>query len=225
MNFPDPEIECLFEEVYKPSDDTYLIIDYLKKNINESYFDGIDVKKIKYILDMGTGTGIIALFLNEIKKRIVNFSPTIFASDILENALKCAKLNEMKNNFEKSINFIHSNLFKNFPERLLNCFNIIIFNPPYLPSLNEYEFTFGKNDQSISWDGGKRGTELFLEFVFQVQPFINSNKECYIYYISSSVSKFENISNEIAKSGFRNKVLKKKHVFFEDIILNRLELI
>ena len=37
---PDPIINYDFEKVYTPSDDSYLIIDYFKKNINYNYFDG-----------------------------------------------------------------------------------------------------------------------------------------------------------------------------------------
>jgi HemK-related putative methylase len=222
-NFPDPDIECPFEDVYKPSDDTFLVLDYLKENVNDYYFDGLDVKKVKNILDMGTGTGIIALFLNEIKKRIVNFSPNIYASDILENAIKCAKLNEAINNIETSINFIRSDLFNSFPSDLKNLFNIIIFNPPYLPSLNNRDISSLKKDQDLSWNGGERGIELFLEFISQVHIFINANQKFYIYYISSSATKYEDISDEIIKLGFKNRVLKKKHIFFEDIVLNRLE--
>jgi HemK-related putative methylase len=221
-NFRDPDIDCPFEEVYKPSDDTYLITDYFKENINENYFDGIDIKKIKNILDMGTGTGIIALFLNEIKKRNANFSARIFASDVLENAIKCAKLNEVINNLEKSINFIHSDLFKSFPSNLLKSFNIIIFNPPYLPSLKYNNISSAKKDPDKSWNGGERGIELFLEFISQVKPYINSSQKFYIYYISSSVPKCENLNDKLIKSGFKNRILKKKHIFFEDIILNRL---
>ena len=222
-NFPCPDIDCPFDNVYKPSDDTYLITDYFRENINEIHFDGLEIKKIKYVLDMGTGTGIIALFLNEFKKRIANFSPEIFASDVLETAIKCAKLNEVINNLEKSINFIHSDLFTSFPAHLINCFNIIIFNPPYLPSLKNKIIPSTKKDQDKSWNGGERGIELFLEFISQVKPFINSSQMFYIYYISSSASKFENVKNELLKHGFKNTILKKKHIFFEDIILNRLE--
>ena len=151
--FPDPNIDCFFEDVYAPSDDTYLIIDYFKDNINENYFDGLDIKKIKNILDMGTGTGIIALFLQEVKKKILNFSPRIFASDILENAIRCAKLNEIFNNLKKSVTFIHSDLFKKFPVNLKNSFNVIIFNPPYLPSFKFNNKVRAKKNIDTSWDG------------------------------------------------------------------------
>jgi HemK-related putative methylase len=221
--FPDPNIDCLFEDVYAPSNDTYLIIDYFKDCINENYFDGLDIKNIKNVLDMGTGTGIIALFLQEVKKKISNFSPRIFASDILENAIKCAKLNEIFNNHKKSITFIHSDLFNKFPVNLKNSFNVIIFNPPYLPSFKFNNKVRVKKSIDNSWDGGKSGFEIFLKFILQAKPFINLNQKFLIYYISSSVSKFQDINEQLEKSGFKNTTLKKKHIFFEDIILNRLE--
>jgi len=221
--FPNPNIDCPFEDVYAPSDDTYLIIDYFKECINKNYFDGLDIKKVKNILDMGTGTGIIALFLQEVKKKISNFSPRIFASDIVENAIKCAKLNEIFNNLKKSVTFIHSDLFKKFPVSLKKSFNVIIFNPPYLPSFKFNNKLRAKKSIDNSWDGGKKGFELFLEFILQAKPFINLNQKFYVYYISSSISNFQDIHEQLEKSGFKNKTLKKKHIFFEDIILNRLE--
>jgi HemK-related putative methylase len=221
--FPDPKIDCSYKDVYAPSDDTYLIIDYFKDHINENYFDRLDLKKIKNILDMGTGTGIIALFLQEVKKINSNFSPKIFASDILENAIKCAKLNEILNNLKKDITFIHSDLFKKFPGNLKNSFNVIIFNPPYLPSFKFNNKVRTKKSIDNSWDGGKTGFELFLEFILQAKPFINLNQKFYIYYVSSSISHFQDINEQLEMSGFKNTTLKKKHIFFEDIILNRLE--
>ena len=221
--FPDPNIDCPFEDIYAPSDDSYLIIDYFKDHINENYFDGLDIKKIKNILDMGTGTGIIALFLQEVKKKISNFSPNIYASDILGEAIKCAKLNDIFNNHKKSISFIHSDLFKKFPGNLKDSFNVIIFNPPYLPSFKFNNKVRAKKKIDNSWDGGKTGFELFLEFILQAKPFIQLDQKFYIYYVSSSVSNFQDIYDQLERSGFKNRTLKKKHIFFEDIILNRLE--
>ncbi|NVM16233.1 MAG: methyltransferase [Candidatus Lokiarchaeota archaeon] len=222
-SFPEPNIDCHFEDVYVPSDDTYLIIDYFRENINENYFDGLDINKIKNILDMGTGTGIIALFLQEVKKRNLNFSPQIIASDILENAIKCAKLNESFNNPEKGITFIQSDLFKKFPANLKNIFNLIIFNPPYLPSLKYNSKEPVKKGIDNSWNGGKKGSEVFLEFISQVKSYLDLNQSYYVYYISSSVVEFQNVTKELENCGFKNTILKKKHIFFEDIILNRLE--
>ena len=124
----DPIILNPFEDVYSPSDDSYLILDYIRTNISQEIFDEIPIKQIKNILDLGTGTGIVAIFLE-----LLNLFPyQIYASDILQNAIECAQMNERRNNIDKKINFIHSDLFESFPDHLKNTFDIIIFNPPYV---------------------------------------------------------------------------------------------
>ena len=52
-SIPDPLIECDFKNVYYPSDDSYLLVDYFRKNINDDLFDGIKLEEIEYVLDLG----------------------------------------------------------------------------------------------------------------------------------------------------------------------------
>ncbi len=220
-DFPDPIINYDFENVYAPSDDTYLIIDYFKKHIDYDNFDGINIKEIKRVLDIGTGSGIIAIFFQIIKKHNPNFNPEIFASDISEEAIKCAKSNEKANNFENKIKFIQSDLFKSFPDYLKHSFDVMIFNPPYLPSSPLIDKSSNKKKIDYSWDGGKRGFEIFIKFLDDVKKFLK--KKSFIYYISSSRTNLEQLNNYILKRNFKNETLEKKHIFFEDIILNKLE--
>ncbi|MFX0031883.1 MAG: HemK2/MTQ2 family protein methyltransferase [Promethearchaeota archaeon] len=206
--------------VYRPSDDSFMIIDYLKENITQSHFDGLEFNSIKNVLDMGTGTGIIAIFLLSIKKYYPNFKSTIYASDILKEAIDCAKLNEGLNDFQEEIIFLQSDLFKSFPQSLKQKFNIIIFNPPYLPSIEGDKILC-----DLNWDGGIKGTEILGKFLDQAIEFIElSNNKSYIYFISSSLADIKEIDEICYNKGFINKILTKKHVFFEDLILNRLEM-
>ena len=222
---PDPIIINKFKSVYSPSDDSYLIIDYLKENISNSHFDGLDFNNINNILDMGTGSGIIAIFFLLIKKNYSKFNPKIYASDILENAIVCSKLNEKINHFENEIIFFHSDLFNSFPKNLKHTFNIIVFNPPYLPSIETEEIN-NKMPINFSWDGGHKGIEVLKRFINQVIEFIDiSDKNgSYIYFISSSRADIKELDNLIHDRGFKRRVVKRKHIFFEDILLNRLEL-
>lgn len=220
-NLPDPIIHCNFKDVYAPSDDTYLIIDYFKEKIFFDYFDGLKISKIEKILDMGTGTGIIAIFLQLIKIQNSNFKAKIYASDILKEAIKCAKLNEKANNINREIEFIESNLFNSFPNSLKNSFDIIIFNPPYLSSLKLINKS-KKSNMDVSWDGGRKGYEILLLFLDNVVNFLNLNHECYIYFVNSSSTNLNEFNKLIEKKGFLNEILTKKHFFFEDIILNRM---
>jgi len=223
-SFPDPIINIDYENVYVPSDDSFLIIDYFRGCYTRDLFDGMEMKKIKNVLDMGTGSGIIAIFLQMLKSQHPLFNPTIYASDILEEAIECAKNNERFNNFNENISFIRSNLFESFPKSLKNAFNVITFNPPYLPSSELTEQNERKAIIDHGWDGGKRGYEVFLCFLEEVKDFMDPN-DCLIYYISSSRVNLEELSNLIDSKGFTNKELNKKHIFFEDIILNKLTLI
>ncbi len=214
-----------FKRVYSPSDDSYLIIDYLKENISNSHFDGLEFNNINNILDMGTGSGIIAIFFLLIKKIFSKFNPKIYASDILEEAIVCSKLNEKINHFEDEIKFYQSDLFNSFPKNLKHAFNIIVFNPPYLPSI-EIEKVNNKKPINFSWDGGVKGIEILERFINQVIEFIDlsDKNSSYIYFISSSRADIKELDNLIQDRGFKRRVVKKKHIFFEDILLNKLEL-
>jgi HemK-related putative methylase len=221
----DPLIKCDSENVYFPSEDTFLLIDYFKKNVNNRFFDGIDVNEIEYILDLGTGTGIIAIFLQFVKSTSKNFNPRIFASDIIDEAIVCAKKNEVLNNIHNEIDFFQSDLFKAFPEYLKSSFNIIIFNPPYLPSstlINE-----NKNKMKIdhSWDGGPKGYDILIEFIEEAKRFLNFRKAHYIYYISSSRTNLDELNKCLYEFGFKNEVVDRKHIFFEDLLLNRVHIL
>ena len=173
---------------------------------------------------MGTGTGIIAIFFQIIKSQHPLFNPKIYASDIIEEALECAKINERFNHFKDNITFIRSDLFGSFPKSLKHSFSIITFNPPYLPSSELVE----QNDKKItidhSWDGGTSGYDVFSRFLKDVKEFMHP-KGCPIYYISSSRVNLEKLNNVIEKNGLKNQILNKKHEFFEDIILNKLTLV
>ncbi len=73
------------------------------------------------ILDMGTGSGCIALTL---KKKLKNC--IVDASDISIKALEVARENAKKNHLE--VNFIESDLFKN----INNKYDCLVSNPPYI---------------------------------------------------------------------------------------------
>ena len=73
------------------------------------------------ILDMGTGSGSIALTL---KKKLKNC--IVDASDISIKALEVARENAKKNNLD--VNFIESDIFNNINSK----YDCLISNPPYI---------------------------------------------------------------------------------------------
>lgn len=77
------------------------------------------------ILDIGTGSGCIAIAL---KKNLPQYD--VSAIDISEKALEVAKRNAGINNAE--INFIEADIFNNLVIQHFNNLDIIVSNPPYV---------------------------------------------------------------------------------------------
>jgi len=98
------------DEIYKPSEDSFLLQKYVKK-----FSKGL-------VLDMGTGSGIQAKTATE----KANF---VIAVDTNKKSLKFCK----KNITSDKILFLKSDLFSFFENNQCKKFDTIIFNPPYLP--------------------------------------------------------------------------------------------
>ena len=98
-----------------PRFETELLVEKTIKYINK-YFNN----EIK-ILDIGTGSGCIAITLN----KLLN-SCDITGIDISSEALEVAKENNISNN--TNVKFIESDIFSNVSDK----YDVIISNPPYI---------------------------------------------------------------------------------------------
>jgi HemK-related putative methylase len=74
------------------------------------------------VLDMGTGSGICAVFAARHARRVV-------AVDINPEAVRCAGINALLNHLEHKIDVRHGDLFAPV---LAERFDIMLFNPPFL---------------------------------------------------------------------------------------------
>ncbi|NOQ87826.1 MAG: peptide chain release factor N(5)-glutamine methyltransferase [Gammaproteobacteria bacterium] len=98
-----------------PRPETETLVEYILNKFG-------DKKNLK-LLDMGTGTGAIAIALAREKP-----GWKIFASDIAEQALNLARQNS-KRHQTSNTTFIHSDWFSDIND---HDFDIIISNPPYI---------------------------------------------------------------------------------------------
>lgn len=128
----------------------------------------LENKNLK-IMDIGTGTGCIALALAQSLPE-----STITAVDINQHALELAKKNAQRNDIH-NVEFVLSDLF----EKVTDTFDIIISNPPYI---SEEEFT--SLDVSVATWEDKRalvardhGLELIKKIIDQAPIHILNNKE------------------------------------------------
>ncbi len=173
--------------VYDPCEDTYLIWKKL-----EQYAHGD-------VLDMGTGTGILACEA----ARYVNH---VLAVDIDPKAiLYCQE--RIKNT---KIEFRYSDLFSKIHKD--EKFDLIIFNPPYLPA-DERE----DKESAIATTGGKYGWEIIENFLKEVRSYMKKNAK--ILMVFSSLTNKEKVDSLLEENGFKYKMLARQRVAFESLYL------
>ena len=88
-------------------------------------------------------------------------------------------------------------------------FDLIIFNPPYLPQ--ELKI------RDKSTEGGNKGSELIEKFLSKVSNYLK--KDGKILLLFSSLTNKRKINDLILKNKLRFVELEKKHIFFEDLFI------
>lgn len=114
------DLELFIEKgVFIPRAETELLISLLE-NYNQ--------EEIRYILDIGVGTGNLTIALARLFKKAV-----VIGTDISKKALKVAKKNVEKYSLFNQIRLYCADLFY-FPtyQRYFNRFDLIVSNPPYI---------------------------------------------------------------------------------------------
>ncbi|MHA1665041.1 MAG: HemK2/MTQ2 family protein methyltransferase [Candidatus Njordarchaeales archaeon] len=180
--------------VYPPSEDTFLLIDSLIEN----------VKPGRSFLELGTGTGIIALIMAKLGLNVI-------ATDINIKAIECARKNAQLNKIP--IELRRGDLFE--PVRNLR-FDYIAFNPPYLPSDSAFDSRLPL-DEKLALIGGYIGNEIIMKFLKNVRSFLNPFGEAFLVF--SSLSNFNDIQKVGNNLGLRISVIKEQSFMFEKIFV------
>jgi len=183
----------IYLEVYEPSEDTY----YLLESIN--------VKKNQSVLELGTGCGLIAIECARKAKNVVG-------TDINPHAIECAKknleLNKQKINC--LVDFRQGDLFKAVKKN--EKFDIIIFNPPYLPTKSNEKINGWLN---MALDGGYDGLLITKKFLKNVLKYLKKNGKA--YFVFSSLSNQKKLENIIFSNNLKTKIITKKWFDIERI--------
>ncbi|MAE13396.1 hypothetical protein CMO92_02420 [Candidatus Woesearchaeota archaeon] len=171
--------------MYEPHEDSYLLESciplYAKGNV----------------LDMGTGSGILAAKAAETAAHVT-------AADIDPEAIKHAK----KLHKEKNITFIQSNLFTTITKK----FDLIISNPPYLPNHPQ--------DKDIALDGGPQGHEWIQTFLNQAPKHLKPNG--IILLLFSSLSHKKIINTTLKNNNLNHKEIKQQKLAFETLYVYKI---
>jgi release factor glutamine methyltransferase len=154
----------LTPDVFIPRPETEILVEAALKYVTHQP-SPVTSKKI---LDVGTGSGNIAISL-------AKFLPQteIFATDISKKTLEIASLNAKLNKVSEKIKFIQSDLFTDYPclparqgQAGITDYDIIVSNPPYIITAEidnlQPEISY---EPRIAVDGGKDGLDFYRRII------------------------------------------------------------
>ena len=169
-------------DVYQPCDDTYLL---METALNE-------VRPTDSVLEVGTGCGVIA-------KRVAERARCVIATDKNPRAVETAKLN--------GVEAIMGDLFADLNSR----FDLIIFNPPYLPSGRDVPDDW----QSRAWDGGPSGREVIVRFLSQVGNYLTQKGRMLL--VISSITGYKEVTQLMHAQFNIVRAIAERKFFFETL--------
>ncbi|HPS89649.1 MAG TPA: class I SAM-dependent methyltransferase [Methanosarcina vacuolata] len=178
--------------VYEPAEDSFLLADVALK----------EAKPGMQILEIGTGSGFVSAVLLANLKEI-----RLVATEINPHASRCAKMN--------GVEVIRTDLFRGIksknPETL---FDLILFNPPYLPTSEEEKVPGWLN---YAFDGGISGRDTLERFLDEVRDYLKPGGE--ILVLISSITGLDAVKEKMETLGFAVEVVARKKVSFEELIV------
>lgn len=139
-----------------PRFETELLVEKTIKYINK-YFNN----EIK-ILDIGTGSGCIAITLNKLLD-----NSRVTAVDISKNALDVARENSKINNTD--VNFIESDVFSDINDK----YDVIISNPPYISYDEDIMDVVYNNEPHMALYADDNGLYFYDKILMECRKYLN----------------------------------------------------
>jgi len=178
-------------QVYVPAEDTYLLA------------CNIEVNRLCDVLEIGTGTGIIAIIAAKKANKVT-------ATDINPHAIDCAVKNLITNK-TYNVELRKGDLFEPVEG---GKFDLILFNTPYLPSNEEEQID---DELDAAWNGGLNGRDVIDRFIDDVKDYLKPDGK--VQLVQSSLSDNERTLTKLQELGFEASVTARKKVFFEEIVV------
>ena len=179
-------MSVIHPQVYPPMEDTYLLLEASLKEINPC----------DRVLEVGCGSGFIAARLAEIA--------LVLGTDINPHAVREAR--------GKGIDAVRCDLCCG----LRGPFDLILFNPPYLPT--------GTDERIDDWlehalDGGEDGCRVIARFAAQAGKVLAPGGR--ILLLLSSLTGLDRVNGIFAQQGFQCEAVAEKHVEGETLVVIR----
>lgn len=197
------------ESVLIPRPDTEVLVEYViqfcKARANKARTNKNSVNENLRILDIGTGSGAIAVSL---AKYIKNSQVT--AIDIDNSALVTAKENAVIHGVEDRIDFLKGDLFAPLmnedgePKNSFG-FDIMVSNPPYIPwnEIKELKSQVKDYEPLKALDGGEDGLDFYRRLAHDAPMFLNKGG---LWTVEVGYNQSSRVADILRDEGCYNKI-------------------
>jgi len=164
---------CFHANVYEPAEDSFALVDVLRA-------DAAQLQQLKgpVCLEVGCGTGYVVTSLALL---LQGTDATFFATDINNDAVQATRATLSQHGMRGEV--ILTDIAAALHHRLRHQVDVLVCNPPYVPSLPE---EVGGSRLSASWAGGFRGREIIDRMLPQVPQLLSRHGVFYLVLIASN---------------------------------------
>ncbi|CAX42845.1 N5-glutamine methyltransferase, putative [Candida dubliniensis CD36] len=201
---PTPTVKNIdYEEVYEPSEDSFLLLDCFEKE--KDYLQSKFKTGIPLVTEIGTGSGIVTAF---VAKHIVQ-NGIFLTTDINPHACKTVLQTVKYNNDDGSsiclLGSTQMDLTAAIKEQEID---LLIFNPPYVPSSEIPDIPKTKNDPvwlDLALVGGEDGMVITWKVLNNLNNILSKSGVAYILFCARN--KPENVASVMQSKGWNVEVV------------------
>ena len=192
------------QNVLIPKPDTELLVEQAILAVDKAFMGGLEKNLAEYkIVDICTGSGCIAISV--LKKLFQKYGSCIkvAASDISDSALAVAEKNadRLLSSAERlNINFYQGDLFQAFSSCENQEFDMILSNPPYVPTKITNELlSDGRSEPRLALDGDEDGLKIIRRLVVEAK---NHLKKGGVFFLEAGEYNVEEAGKCLLNEGF-----------------------
>ena len=198
------------QNVLIPKPDTELLVEQALLAVDKAFATAPE-KKVDYkIADVCTGSGCIAISVLKTLFQKYGSSIKVAASDISKAALAVAEKNAdtlLSQEERQNISFYQGDLFQAFSSSENQKFDMILSNPPYVPTnLTEELLSDGRSEPRLALDGESDGLGIIRRLVEEAK---NHLKEGGVFFLEAGEYNVEEAGKCLLNAGFTDIFIHK----------------
>lgn len=200
-----------YKKIYEPDADSFLLLDAL-----ECEHSMIVERQPSIIVEFGSGSGLATTFIG---KYFCSSPRLFFALDLNPFACQSTRRTFIQNGLmtKHYLNIVQSDLADPLLERLSSCVDLIIFNPPYVPTETS------NVDEVIdrTFAGGKHGIEVIERAIEQANRLLTKNG--LFYLLALEENGFDRLKEITERFQLKIDLVMKRRTLIERLFVVRIE--